>query len=95
MHVSQHVLGSGAERGTWLIDLQRDASVKDPLLLCTQSAMPWFFQAWLHTLQISVDGTAVPLKEVRRPALAVDCVHPETEFNTSVKTDTEFNTSVH
>ena len=69
VQVSQHVLSSGDEEGTWLIELERTASVGAPLLICTQSAIPWFFQAWLHTLRIRINGNVQPLTKVR-PAQA-------------------------
>ena len=65
VHASQHVLGSGDEDGTWLLEVQRATQGTEPLLICTFTAIPWFFQAWLHTLKVTVDGAPVPLKEVR------------------------------
>jgi Gpi16 subunit, GPI transamidase component len=71
VHASQHVLGSGDEDGTWLLELQRSTSQQGPLLVCAFSAIPWYFQVWLHTLQIEVDGRVVPLKQVRTTTVHV------------------------
>jgi hypothetical protein len=64
VHASQHVLGSGDESVTWLVEVQRAEGMHAPLLFCTQSAIPWLFQAWLHTLRVTVDGRLLPLQEV-------------------------------
>lgn len=68
VHASQHVLGHGDEAGTWLVELYRGSGVAAgvPLLLCLQAAIPWYFQAWFHTLTVRIDGETIPLKEVRR-----------------------------
>lgn len=70
VHASQHVLGSGDEEGTWLLEVERAASDGDPLLMCTFTAIPWFFQTWLHTLEVAIDSSRMPIQQVRSDAAA-------------------------
>jgi hypothetical protein len=64
LHVNQHLLGSGDDMGTWMLELRNALPEKRAVLVCTATMIPWFLQAWLHTLQISIDGQPVPLDQV-------------------------------
>jgi hypothetical protein len=73
LHVSQHLLGSGDDMGTWMLELINPRPGSRALLACTATMIPWFLQAWFHTLQVFVDNMPVPLDQVR-----IQSTHPFT-----------------
>jgi hypothetical protein len=78
LHVNQHLLGSGDDTGTWMLELRNALRGERAVLVCTATMIPWFLQAWFHTLLISIDGRPVPLEQVciPTPQISIESLAP-------------------